>query len=86
MSKSAMIRARMEPDLKKQAERVLTAVGLSPTEAIRLFYRQISLHGGLPFAVRVPNATTRASIREARSGRKLKSFKRAADLTRAADA
>jgi DNA-damage-inducible protein J len=86
MSKSAMIRARMEPELKKQAEQVLSAVGLSPAEAIRLFYRQVSLHRGLPFAVRAPNATTRAAVREARSGRKLKSFKRAADVTRAADA
>jgi DNA-damage-inducible protein J len=86
MSKSAMIRARMEPGLKEDAEQVLAEVGLTPTEAIRLFYRQISLQGGLPFEVRVPNAATRAAIVEARSGKKLKSFKSAAALIRAADA
>ncbi|MFN3347418.1 type II toxin-antitoxin system RelB/DinJ family antitoxin [Pseudorhodoplanes sp.] len=86
MSKSAMIRARMEPDLKEEAEQVLAKVGLSPTEAIRLFYRQISLRGGLPFEVRLPNAATRAAIAEARSGKKLKSFKTAADVMRTARA
>ena len=82
MSKTAMIRARMEPDLKNEAEKVLAEVGLSPTEAIRLFYRQVSLQGGLPFEVRVPNAATRAAIAEARAGKKLKSFKSASDLMR----
>jgi DNA-damage-inducible protein J len=86
MPKTAMIRARMEPSLKEEAEEVLAKVGLSPTEAIRLFYRQVSLHGGLPFEVRVPNQATRAAIAEARAGKKLKTFKRASDLIRKAGA
>ena len=77
MTKTAMVRARLEPVLKKDAEQVLAEVGLSPAEAIRLFYRQISLQKGLPFEVRVPNAATRAAVNEARSGKKLKSFKTA---------
>jgi DNA-damage-inducible protein J len=84
MTKTAMIRARMEPDLKKDAEQVLAEVGLSPTEAIRLFYRQVSLHKGLPFEVRVPSAETRAAIEQARSRKKLRSFKTTSDLRRAA--
>lgn len=86
MTKTAMIRARMEPALKKEAEAVLENVGLSPTEAIRLFYRQISLHQGLPFEVRVPNAATRRAMAEAKAPKKLKSFKSAADLIRRAGA
>jgi DNA-damage-inducible protein J len=86
MAKTAMIRARMEPALKREAEDVLAEVGLSPTEAIRLFYRQVSLHQGLPFEVRVPNAATRSAVREARGRKKLKSFRSAADLVRAAGA
>jgi len=74
----------MEPALKKDAEQVLADVGLSPTDAIRLFYRQIALHKGLPFEVRVPNAETRAAIDQARSRKKLKSFKTASDLLRTA--
>ena len=38
MSKTAMIRARMEPTLKSDAEQILAQLGLSPAEAIRLFY------------------------------------------------
>ncbi len=86
MSKTAMIRARMEPDLKDEAEAVLAQVGLSPTEAIRLFYRQVTLRQGLPFEVRVPNAATRQAIKQARGAKKLKRFKSAADLIRSAGA
>ena len=86
MSKTAMIRARMEPTLKVEAEAVLAQVGLSPTEAIRLFYRQVSLQGGLPFEVRIPNAETRAAIKDTRSGKKLKTLKGAAAVIRAVDA
>lgn len=66
MAKTEMIRARMEPDLKHEAEEVLSALGLSPTQAITLFYRQVTLHHGLPFEVKVPNAETRAALRQAR--------------------
>jgi DNA-damage-inducible protein J len=86
MTKTAMIRARMEPALKKEAEQVLAEVGLSAAEAIRLFYRQVSLRGGLPFEVRLPNAATRAAVAEARTARKLRSFKSAAAVVRAARA
>ncbi len=66
MSKTDMIRARVEPELKREAEAVFSALGLSPTEAIRLFYKQVSLHHGLPFEVRIPNAATREAMRQAR--------------------
>ena len=84
MSKTAMIRARIEPDLKTEAEQVLAQVGLTPMEAIRLFYRKVPLQGGLPFEVRVPNAETKNAIIEARSGKKLKTYKSAAALMRSA--
>jgi DNA-damage-inducible protein J len=50
---------------------VLHRLGLTPTEAIRLFYQQVTLHRGLPFPVRIPNATTRKAMEEARRGRHL---------------
>ena len=43
MSKTETIRARIEPELKHKAETVLAALGLSVTEAVTLFYKQISL-------------------------------------------
>jgi DNA-damage-inducible protein J len=65
MAKSETIRARVEPDLKREAEAVLKALGLSASEAITLFYRQVALKRGLPFEIKLPNETTRAAIRDA---------------------
>lgn len=68
MAKTEMIRARVEPDLKRQAEEFFSELGLSTTEAITLFYRQVTLHRGLPFDVKVPNAETLKALRQARDG------------------
>ena len=67
MAKSEMIRARVEPDLKEEAESILTELGLSPTEAVTLFYRQVAMRKGLPFEVRIPNAKTKKAMRDARA-------------------
>ena len=69
MSKSAMIRARVTPDLKDRAEAILEQLGLTATTAITLFYRQIVQQRGLPFDLRVPNATTLRAMHDARTGR-----------------
>ena len=66
-----MIRARVEPTLKERAEATLDELGMSPTTAITLFYRQIIRHQGLPFEVRIPNAATRRAMDDATSGRNL---------------
>jgi len=71
MSKTEMIRARVEPQLKQAAESVLKELGLTPTEAITLFYKQVTLKHGLPFAVELPNAETRAAMQDAVDGRDL---------------
>ena len=65
MAKTDMIRARVEPGLKREAEAVFSWLGLSPTEAIRLFYKQVALQHDLPFAVKMPNAETREALRQA---------------------
>ena len=76
MAKTAMIRARVEPELKQEAEKVFTTLGLSPTEAITLFYKQTALHNGLPFALRIPNEETLAAIRQVESGKGLSTYGR----------
>ena len=58
MNKSAMIRARIDPSLKDEVEDVFEQLGLSTTQAITLFYKQVKLNRGLPFDVRIPNAST----------------------------
>ncbi len=54
MAKSANLYARIEPDVKEQAESILTALGIPASNAINMFYKQIIMHKGLPFAVRLP--------------------------------
>ena len=62
MSRTATVRARIEPDLKADVEKVFDHVGLSTTETINLFYSQVRLRRGLPFPVEVPNETTRRTF------------------------
>ena len=66
--KTAHVRARIDPAVKEQAERILEELGLNPSAAISTFYSQIVLRRGLPFLVEVPNEITIAAIEEARSG------------------
>ena len=65
MAKTAMVRARVEPELKRQAEELFSELGLSATEAITLFYKQVAIHRGLPFSVRIPNEKTIEAMRQA---------------------
>jgi len=74
MAKSEMIRARVEPALKHEAEAVLDKLGMTPTEAITLFYKQVTLYRGLPFPVRIPNAATRKALHEARARKNIEAF------------
>jgi len=68
MNKTTTVRARIEPALKRAGDAVLLKIGLSPSDAITLFYQQISLRRGLPFSVNVPNAETAKVIRDANRG------------------
>ncbi len=64
MSKTGYITARVEPKLKASASRVLTKIGVSTSDAITMFLRQVVLRQGMPFDVAVPNAQTRRAIEE----------------------
>ena len=54
MAKSANLYARIEPDLKEQAETILAALGIPASNAITMLYKQIVLQKGLPFDVKLP--------------------------------
>jgi len=68
MSRAAMIHARMEPELKHDVESIFRALGMTTTEAVTLFYKQVKMRHGLPFAVEVPDealdAWQRAEIKK----------------------
>lgn len=54
MAKSANLYARIEPEVKEQAEAILNALGIPASNAITMFYKQIILKKGIPFDVRLP--------------------------------
>ena len=74
-----MIRARIDPELKQLAETILDSLGLNTSDAIRLFYKQITLNDGLPFPVKVPNAETIQAMRDAEAG-KVTRYRSAAEM------
>jgi DNA-damage-inducible protein J len=71
MGKTATIRARVEPRLKSKAEHVFRKLGLTTTQAITLFYKQVDLRNGLPFDLVIPNETTRRTFNNTDAGRDL---------------
>jgi len=72
--KTAAVHSRIQPEIKEQAEAILHRLGLSPTEAIRMFYTQIALRNGLPFDVSIPNDETIKALEDSRNGRNLERF------------
>ena len=80
MAKTEMIRARVEPALKHEAEAVFSQLGLSTTEAVTLFYKQVTLHRGLPFAVKLPNAETHEALKQAHENENLTQYDGVEDL------
>lgn len=74
MSKSEIIRARIEPDLKHDAEEIFKKLGLSSSQAIVLFYQQVITSRGLPFDLKIPNETTQNAILDSLLNRNLKKY------------
>jgi DNA-damage-inducible protein J len=68
MPKTATTHARMNPEIKQEAEQIIKRMGLSISAAHELFYRQVIAHQGIPFELRIPNRDTRQAMDEARSG------------------
>lgn len=73
-NKTTTVRARLEPALKEETELILEQLGLSTTEAIRIFFRQIKLQRGMPFDLKLPNEDTVRAIEEAQKGNQLTSY------------
>jgi DNA-damage-inducible protein J len=55
-TKSANLYARIEPEVKEQAEGILSSLGISASNAINMFYKQIILNRGIPFEVKLPSS------------------------------
>jgi addiction module RelB/DinJ family antitoxin len=75
MPKTVLFRTRVDPHRKRNVERILAKVGLTPGQLVNMVFSQVALKNGLPFAVNayatddgylphVPNAETLAAIQK----------------------
>lgn len=74
MSKSEVVRARIEPDVKHNAEEILKSLGLSTSQAIGMFYKQVIFSQGLPFDVKIPNEETQEAMLDLMLRRNVKEY------------
>ena len=65
MATSSMIHVRVDEDVKARATETLAAMGLSMSDAVRVFLTRVVAEQRLPFPLEVPNTATRAAMREA---------------------
>ena len=78
--KTATVRARIEPDLKHDVETVFALLGLSVSEAIEMFLRQVKLRNGIPFEIRIPNEITIQTFEDTDKGKNLTCHNNAKDM------
>ena len=62
------VRARIDSNLKKDVEEILSQVGLTTSQAIKIFLKRIKLEKGIPFELKIPNQTTVNAMKEAKNG------------------
>ena len=79
MTANAVVRARIDENIKQEATVVLASMGLTVSEAMRLMLTRVAREKKLPFEPLIPNAATIAAMKEARKGN-LKSFDSINDL------
>ena len=65
MTTTAMVHVRVDEQIKAQATEALAAMGLSVSDAVRVFLMRVVAEQQMPFALKVPNAQTRAAMKEA---------------------
>jgi DNA-damage-inducible protein J len=61
---SAIVRCRINPEVKGQAEEILASIGMSTSDAMRLFLKQIVIRGEFPLELKVPNQETINAFKE----------------------
>ena len=67
MAQSSMLHIRIDDETKTQATEALAAMGLSMSDAVRIFLKRVVNDQAFPLELKVPNAETRAAMEEARA-------------------
>jgi DNA-damage-inducible protein J len=66
-AQTSMLHVRVDDETKIQATEALAAMGLSVSDAVRLFLRRVVAEQAVPFELKVPNDQTRLAINESRA-------------------
>lgn len=82
MQQTATVHARLDAKTKTESEEVLKIIGMTPTEAVRLLYRQIALRGEFPVELRVPNALTAETLDKSDRNEEIEHFDSFENLTK----
>ncbi len=80
MAQNAVVRARINEEIKKEASVVLASMGLTVSDAFRMMLTRVAQEKALPFEPLIPNAETIQAMKETRDGKNLKSFDSVDDL------
>jgi len=71
MAKTAVIQARIDPEVKNKAQSVLSKLNITMSEAISMFLTQVTLNKGIPFDIRIPNEVTAKTLNDSVNGKEL---------------
>lgn len=85
MAKTATIQARIDPDVKNNAQNVLSKLNISMSEAISIFLTQVTLNRGIPFAVKIPNSLTAETLNKSDNNEELHSVSSVEELFKELD-
>ena len=80
MEKTATIQARINPEVKREAQNILSQLHMTMSEAIALYLTQITLHKGIPFEIKIPNEVTQKTLKDSEAGKNLHRADTVADL------
>ena len=80
MAKIALIKVKVEPELKEEVETIFESMGLSATEAINLFYNSVKVLKRLPDELKKPNQETLQAFRDSDAGKNIIKTKKLDDL------
>ena len=62
----ATVRARVDSDLKQEAEAIFKKLGINTSQAIVMFLNMVKLQNGIPFDIKIPNKDTLKAMQEAK--------------------
>lgn len=71
MAKTATIQARVDPEIKKNAQEILSALNISMSEAISIYLKQVTLYKGIPFEIEIPNELTAKTLKKSEERKEL---------------